>query len=183
MQVSSAYRFCPLCGAGRTRFEPSRPFRCDACAYTSFFGPVTAVGAIVTNPSGEVLLIERARDPGKGMLGMPGGFVDPMEDAEVAVRREIYEELGIRVAQLSYLTTASNTYAYQGVIYPVLDIFYHAECLADQAIVAESSEVHQWHWTSLSAAILDRMAFVSNRYALEFYQANGIPSKAHGTKF
>ena len=77
MELAAAYCFCPAGGTKRSEFEPIRPFRCDGCGHTTFFGPVAAVGAIVTNNDGEVLLIRRAHDPARGKLGMPGGFIDP----------------------------------------------------------------------------------------------------------
>ena len=101
MEISQAYRFCPVCGAKREKLTPTRPFRCESCGHTSFFGPVTAVGGVIANLEGQVLLIERAREPGLGKLGMPGGFVDPNESAEVALRREIQEELGIAVGKMT----------------------------------------------------------------------------------
>jgi len=167
MELSAAYRFCPRCGRPRQPNAVDRPFRCQACHYTSFFGPVTAVGAVITNEQGQVLLIERARDPGKGLLGMPGGFIDQNETAEFAVRREIQEEVGIAVGELTYLTTAPNEYVYQGIVNPVIDIFFYSKVALGQAIQAESSEVSAWIWTDLSTGILDRIAFRSNRLALE----------------
>lgn len=169
MDVSVAYRFCPLCGANRSKSHSSRPFRCQACGYTSFFGPVTAVGGVITNPNGEVLLIERAKDPGKGKLGMPGGFVDPDESAEEALRREVFEEVGLRVGQFAFLMTAPNSYFYQGILSPVLDIFFLATIEADQIVSAEVTEVSAWMWTHPNRDILGRMAFKSNRLALEMF--------------
>jgi ADP-ribose pyrophosphatase len=167
MELSEAYRFCPRCGRPRQANDIDRPFRCQACHYTSFFGPVTAVGAVITNELGQVLLIERAKDPGKGLLGMPGGFIDQNETAEFAARREILEEVGISVEELTYLMTAPNEYIYQGIVNPVIDIFFHSKVASGQAIKAESSEVSAWIWTDLNAGILDRLAFRSNRLALE----------------
>jgi len=148
---------------------PSRPFRCESCGHTSFFGPVTAVGGVITNLEGQVLLIERAREPGLGKLGMPGGFVDPNEGAEVALRREIQEEVGISVGKLTFLMTAPNSYTYHGISLPVLDIFFSTIMTADQEIVHDDSEVSAWMWTDLTPAILDRLAFHSNRQALEHF--------------
>ena len=169
MEISEAYRFCPLCGTKRTGFTPARPYRCEACGHTSFFSPVTAVGTLISNSEGQVLLIERAREPGLGMLGMPGGFVDPKESAEEAVRREIHEEVGISVGELTFLMTAPNTYVYHGVVLPVLDIFYSAKIQEGQEIAQDVSEVTSWMWTKISPEILDRLAFHSNRLAMEFY--------------
>ena len=168
MDVSVAYRFCPLCGAMRPKSDSSRPFRCQACSYTTFFGPVTAVGGVITNLSGEVLLIERAKDPGQGKLGMPGGFVDPNESAEVALRREIFEEVGLQVGQFEFLMTAPNSYFYQGVLSPVLDIFFWATIDSDQLVAAEARM-----WTHPNQDTLERMAFESNRLALELFLKSG----------
>lgn len=167
--ISAAYKFCPICGAQRTCHEPSRPFRCLACGYTSFFGPVSAVGGVILNEHGKVLLIERARDPGKGKLGMPGGFVDPYETAEESLHREVWEEVGIRIDQLKFLVTFPNCYIYQGVASPVLDIFYTAVSKGSKVESVAASEVSGWMWTDLNETVLARMAFESNRRALQFF--------------
>ena len=98
---------------------------------------------------------------------MPGGFVDPNEGAEIALRREIQEEVGISVGKLTFLMTAPNSYQYRGIALPVLDIFFSAIVLDDQEIVHDDSEVSAWIWTDLTPEILDRLAFHSNRQALE----------------
>jgi mutator protein MutT len=49
---------------------------------------------------GKVLLIQRARDPWAGRWSLPGGRIEPGEDAETAARREIAEELGLAVHAL-----------------------------------------------------------------------------------
>lgn len=51
----------------------------------------------LTGEAGEtrVLLIERGHDPYRGLLALPGGFVDPGEAVEQAARRELAEETGI----------------------------------------------------------------------------------------
>jgi ADP-ribose pyrophosphatase len=100
---------------------------------------------------------------------MPGGFVDPNESAEDAVRREIREEVGIEVGELTFLMTAPNTYTYHGIVLPVLDIFYSAKIQEGQEIAQDTSEVSSWMWTDISTEILERMAFHSNRLAMEFY--------------
>ncbi|MCY2976909.1 MAG: NUDIX domain-containing protein [Planctomycetota bacterium] len=170
MQLASSYRFCPLCGAERASYSPVRPFRCSHCGHTTFFGPTSAVGGIVTNPSGQVLLIRRAKDPGKCKLGMPGGFIDHGESAEEALAREIQEEVGIEVSLMRYFMTAPNHYVYQGVELPVLDLFFHVPLDFDPVVRAQESEVTDYLWTPLTDEVLEQVAFVSNRQALEAYR-------------
>lgn len=169
VNIAAAYRFCPACGAPRAEFVPLRPFRCDRCGHTSFFGPVAAVAAVVTDAEGKVLLIRRARDPARGRLGMPGGFIDPGESSEEALRREVLEEVGLPVVSMRYLTSAPNVYVYRGLELPVLDMFYVVE-VAHRDVSATDGEVTGWLWTELTDEVLDQMAFPSNRAALERYR-------------
>jgi mutator protein MutT len=175
MKLEAVYRYCPVCGTQRNSFVPSRPYRCHACGHTSFFGPVAAVGAIVTDENGKVLLVRRANDPAKGKLGMPGGFIDPDESSEEALRREMLEEVGLTILSMHYLTSAPNQYVYRGIELPVLDMFYVVE-VEHRDIRPSDGEISDWIWTDLSDEILDQLAFVSNRHALEFYRGR-IASK------
>lgn len=59
--------------------------------------PVVAVGAIVFDERGRVLLIERGRPPGVGLWTVPGGKVEPAETLAEAVAREVAEETGLVV--------------------------------------------------------------------------------------
>jgi bifunctional NMN adenylyltransferase/nudix hydrolase len=57
-------------------------------------GPFVTADAVVIQ-SGHILLIERGRIPGKGLLAVPGGFVDPGERIRDAAIRELREETAI----------------------------------------------------------------------------------------
>lgn len=59
--------------------------------------PVVAVGGVAV-VDGALLLVQRATAPEAGRWTIPGGRVDPGESVLEAVRRELYEETGLRVA-------------------------------------------------------------------------------------
>ena len=65
---------------------------CDECG--KWPQPQLAVDA-VTVMGTQVLLITRGKEPWKGELAFPGGFVEEGEDPEKAVIRELKEETGI----------------------------------------------------------------------------------------
>ena len=72
--------------------------------------------------------------------------------------------------------TAPNSYTYRGIVLPVLDIFFSARVANDQEIAHDDDEVSAWMWTEIGPEVLSRMAFESNRLALERYALIGQES-------
>lgn len=58
--------------------------------------PEVGVGAIVIR-DGAILLVQRGREPHKGLWAIPGGRIEPGESLHQATCRELLEETGIRV--------------------------------------------------------------------------------------
>jgi ADP-ribose pyrophosphatase YjhB (NUDIX family) len=56
---------------------------------------VHAVGAVVVDPGGRVLLVRRGRPPSVGSWTLPGGHLEPGETPEAAVVREVLEETAV----------------------------------------------------------------------------------------
>lgn len=167
-RMSEAFRHCPSCGQPNAR--PGQiPFRCDACTFAFFFGPVAAVGGLVVNSRGRLLLVRRARDPGMGKWGLPGGFVDKNESIEEALHREVLEETGLRVKRQSLLTTGPNVYTYQGVTADVVDLFYTCRVESTRKVRLAADELSEYQWCIPGQAELDNMAFESNRLAIELW--------------
>ncbi|MCR8897781.1 NUDIX hydrolase [Gordonia sp. GONU] len=58
---------------------------------------IVAVGAVLTDDEGRVLLIKRRNPPQAGKWTVPGGKVEPGESIEAAVVREMLEETGFHI--------------------------------------------------------------------------------------
>ena len=162
--LNRLFDYCPSCGLKDMRFDGIKEFRCSVCSFTYYHNVAIGVGAILE--CGEkILLIERGKDPGKGKLDLPGGFVDPKESAEEAVSREIREELGINIGPLKYFGSYPNIYEYKGVVYQTCDLFFYSKidsCPTD----FDRREVQALALVSPAEVPTDRLAFQSVRACL-----------------
>ncbi len=59
--------------------------------------PTVAVGAVIWNAKGEVLLIQRAGEPRRDEWSIPGGKVEWGETLRAALLREVREETGLEI--------------------------------------------------------------------------------------
>jgi ADP-ribose pyrophosphatase YjhB (NUDIX family) len=59
---------------------------------------VTA-GGIITDDQNRLLLLKHVFRPGSGW-GIPGGFIKPNEDPSTALKRELMEEIGLKIVDL-----------------------------------------------------------------------------------
>ncbi len=156
-------RFCLLCGAGlRVRREGGRRrFACPRCAFTWYGNPVPAAVAVLTR-RGRVLLARRAAAPYAGTWDLPGGFLEAGETPEQALRRELREELGIRVGRLRLLGLYPDRYGPRG--FSVLTIVYRASLLRGRPRPAD--DVAGVGWYTARRLPLGEIAFPSVRAAL-----------------
>jgi ADP-ribose pyrophosphatase YjhB (NUDIX family) len=167
------FAYCPRCGEAATAGAsgvPAGPFRCVACGFTLFFNSAGAVAAIICRDDGRALFIRRAKDPGRGKLGMPGGYVDPGESGEQALSREEREEVGLDLLDIRYLSSHPNQYFYGGVTYQTLDLFYTGR--VDRPDHADALDaVDSIAWIDPRTVPLDEIAFESMRQALVVYRS------------
>lgn len=99
------HRFCGRCGE-RTEMVPGeRAMRCPACRLMAFPRLAPAMITLVTRgepgPDQEALLARGVQFP-MPMYSCLAGFVEPGETLEAAVVREVFEEVGVQIADVRY---------------------------------------------------------------------------------
>ncbi len=117
-------KYCPKCGSPEFHISGERSLKCESCGFHLFINSSAAVAALVSNPEGKLMLATRGIEPNYGKLDLPGGFIDPMETAEHAVSRELFEELGLEVETMEYLGSAPNEYVFSGFTVFTLDMAF-----------------------------------------------------------
>lgn len=96
-----SHRFCACCGQESRAAQAGWQRDCPACGASHF--PRTDPVVIMLVTRGNALLLGRSPGWPEGMYSCLAGFVEPGEPIEAAVRREVFEEAGIRVGRVRYL--------------------------------------------------------------------------------
>lgn len=182
LDLATLYRHCPACGATPLVPAPDGHMTaCPACGFAAYSNAAAAVGVVAWNGAGELLVCERARDPGKGRLDLPGGFVDPGETAEEACARECREELGIELTGFRYLASYPNEYPYRRLNVRVLDLFFSVRIDAGQArSLRAGDDVAAAAFRSLDGLRAEDFAFPSTRRLLGEVLLRGRPDGQAG---
>ncbi|MCY1719894.1 NUDIX domain-containing protein [Prolixibacteraceae bacterium Z1-6] len=123
-------KYCPKCGSPKFAASGERSFKCAVCGFHLYINSSAAVAALVTNESGKLMLVTRGVEPDYGKFDLPGGFIDPLETAENAVSRELFEELGLQVKSMKYIGSAPNEYVFSGFTVFTLDMAFEVKAEA-----------------------------------------------------
>ncbi|OLF19442.1 NAD(+) diphosphatase [Actinophytocola xanthii] len=95
-------RFCGACGGASVARQAGHQLECASCGRLLFPRIEPAVITLVTSPDGARCLLGRHRGAAPDAYSTLAGFVEIGESLEDAVRRELVEEVGVRVAAVRY---------------------------------------------------------------------------------
>ncbi|HGG65933.1 MAG TPA: NAD(+) diphosphatase [Rhodobacteraceae bacterium] len=97
------HRFCSACGVESDMTMAGWQRDCPSCDRKHF--PRTDPVVIMLITHGNSVLMGRSPHWPEGMYSLLAGFVEPGETIEGAVRREVFEEAGIKVGAVDYLAS------------------------------------------------------------------------------
>ena len=125
------FKYCPECGSNQFYINNEKSKRCKDCGFVYYFNPSSSTVAFILNARNELLVCRRAKEPAKGTLDLPGGFIDMNETGEEGVKREVFEETGMEVIATRYLFSLPNLYVYSGFTVHTLDMFFRCNVADD----------------------------------------------------
>jgi NAD+ diphosphatase len=92
---------CPRCGTATERIEGEWGKQCPQCRYEHYPHLHPAVITLVRD--GDRVLLARKREFAPGRYALVAGFVDNGESLEGCVAREVKEEVGVDVTDITYV--------------------------------------------------------------------------------
>jgi NAD+ diphosphatase len=160
------FRFCPRCGSGRFEVSGSRSLKCRDCGFHLYINSAAAVAALIFNAEGNLLVTRRGVEPDTGKIDLPGGFVDPGETTEEALKRELFEELGVTVKSMRYLTSGSNEYLFSGLTVFTTDIVFRVEADSLENLQARD-DITAFEWVDPKTVDAEEIPAPSIRYFIK----------------
>lgn len=158
-QIINSFKYCPNCGFQFDDYEDHSKI-CPNCDLHFYINPSPTTGAVLLNEKGEILLVKRRVDPGKGLWDIPGGFVDLNEDLETSLKRELKEELNIKIDDLKYLTSKVDTYKYGNRLQQTLGVIFEGKVLQEDKIIP-SDDVDGFDFFTKDNFPIDKISFKS----------------------
>ena len=93
---------CSLCGGTTRTKDGGWKRKCWACGQEHFPRTDPVVIMLIIDPAGERALLGKEARFMENMWSTLAGFLEPGEDLENAVRRETFEEAGIKVGEVRF---------------------------------------------------------------------------------
>lgn len=165
------HRFCAMCGNATVLVKGGWQRNCtDPACKAEHFPRTDPVTIMLVEHEGKVLLGRQPRFPA-GRYSALAGFIEPGETIEEAVAREVFEEAGIRVRDVSYV--ASQPWPYPSS----LMIGCHAYT-DDPAITMDVTEMEDVRWFTREE-VVDAMAAIERGEAGQSFGAPPATAVAH----
>lgn len=99
--LAATLNYCSRCGGalelGTLEGEDRERLACAACGFIAYVNPRLVVTCLPVTEAGEVMLLRRGIQPGRGLWAQPGGFMEVDETVEAGAARECLEETGLLV--------------------------------------------------------------------------------------
>jgi ADP-ribose pyrophosphatase YjhB (NUDIX family) len=140
------FDFCPSCSTRLENPGDDTGRMCPGCGRTWYQNAAPTAGCVIVR-DGRALVTVRGREPEKGRLDVPGGFLGPQEGPLEGLRREIREELGIEIDVSIEDCVSMAMHPYGEEEDPVLALGFIARLVSGEPSPAD--DVAEVKWVSI----------------------------------
>lgn len=160
------FSFCPVCGSASFAVNDERSKRCSDCGFTYYCNASASTVAVIVDAERRLLVVRRSKEPARGTLDLPGGFVDPGETLEEGCIREVKEELGGEGKVRRFLFSLPNQYLFSGFTVHTTDAFFEVEILNPEKLRA-GDDADAYFWMPLDKIKPEEFGLDSIRRGIE----------------
>ena len=132
-----SHRYCPRCGGDLRVGQAGHVLTCASCGRQQF--PRTDPAVIMLVTDGERALLGRQEAWPPGRYSTLAGFVEPGESLEDAVRREVAEEVGVTIGEVTYF--GNQPWPFPASL--MVGFFAHADTV-DISVDEDEIEAARW---------------------------------------
>lgn len=131
------HRFCGSCACRTVHVPGERCVRCPSCGHSAY--PRISPAMMVLIKRGDAVLLARHNNSPSHFFTALAGFLEAGESIEDAVHREVFEEVGLRVRDVTYFGSQPWPFPHS------LMIAFTAEYVSGE-IVVDESEIAEARW-------------------------------------
>ena len=131
-------RFCGCCGTPVEKSKTERAMVCPACGNTVY--PKICLAVIVGVCDGDRLLLTKYNGRVTKQYALVAGFAEIGETIEETVRREVFEEVGLKLGQLRFYKSQPWVFT------DTLLMGFYAQLHGDDAIRLQEEELSLGQW-------------------------------------
>ena len=144
-------RYCGQCAAALRPKEKERALHCPGCGLVKYprISPVIIVGI----RDGESLLLAKNAGGEYKNYGLIAGFVEPGETLEMAIAREVMEEVGLRIKNARYYKSQPWAFSQS------LLMGFFADLQGERTITLDTVELSEAGWFCRSDIPVDNTRF------------------------
>ena len=107
--------------------------------------PRIGVGVIIIKEN-TVLIGKRRNAHGEGTWAFPGGHLEFFEQIEDCARREVMEETGLQISNVTFATFTNDLFEKENKHY--ITIFMRSDYISGEPEILEPHKCEQWVWAT-----------------------------------
>lgn len=161
--MKNNYKFCSICGA-RLKIA-GKNLACTKCSFVNYRNARPTVTAIILHKN-RILLTKKNHPPFKGWWDLFGAFIDRGESPDEALKRELTEEVGLKIKSKKFFGIYLGTYPSSFDPFYILSVVYIVRPQSGKIGIFDKKELADARWFA-KKELPSKIAFDSNQKVLK----------------